>query len=302
MKKKHKDTIAGLLFASPWIIGFLIFTLYPIIISLYYGFTDFSIFKPPIFVGLDNYKALFKDELFIKSLNNTLYMTAFATPINLLFGLGTAMLLNMKIKGMSFYRTIFYIPSIVPQVAATILWVWILNARYGLLNNILKIFGIYQPNWFQDPNYTKPALIIMGMWATGTIMIIFLAALQDIPRSFYESADIDGANNWNKFIKITLPTLSPVILYQLIVSIIFNFQIFTQAWVIGEAGGGGNAGLFGGPENSILFYATYIFYNAFSYFKMGKASAMAWILFIITAFITWLVFKTSNKWVTYGGE
>ena len=302
MKRNRKDFIAGLIFSSPWIIGFLIFTLYPIAISFYYSFTTFSIFQPPKFVGLETVKSLLEDELFSKSLFNTLYMTVLATPINIAFGLGTAILLNMKIKGLSIYRTLFYIPSVVPQVAASILWIWILNARYGLLNNILKVFGVYQPNWFQDPAYTKPALILMALWSTGTIMIIFLAALQDVPVSLYEAADMDGANRWYKFTRIIIPSISPVILYQFIVGIIFNFQIFTQAWIIGEAAGGLNQGVFGGPENSILFYATYLFYNAFTYLKMGTASAMAWILFILTAVVTFIVFKTSNRWVTYGGE
>lgn len=302
MRKDQKDFMAGLIFSSPWIIGFLIFTLYPIAVSFYYSFTEFSIFQPPKFVGLDTIKSLFSDDLYFKSMFNTLYMTFLATPISIAFGLGTAMLLNMKIKGMSVYRTAFYIPTIVPQVASSILWIWILNARYGLLNNILKALGIYQPNWFQDPVYTKPALILMGLWSTGTIMIIFLAALQDVPASLYEAADIDGANKWYKFIKIIIPSISPIILYQFIIGIIFNFQIFTQAWIIGESQGGLNQGVFGGPENSILFYATYLFYNAFTYLKMGTASAMAWILFILTAIVTWLVFKFSNRWVTYGGE
>lgn len=302
VKKKYNGYVAGIVFSSPWIIGFLIFTLYPILISFYYSFTEFSMFKPPVFVGAKNYTSIFQDDLFLKSLKNTIFMVIFATPVNIMFGLATAMLLNMKLKGMSIYRTIFYIPSIVPQVASAVLWVWILNSRYGVLNLVLKSLGLYQPNWFQNPNYTKPALIIMGMWATGTIMVIFLAALQDVPISLYESAQIDGANKLSKFINITLPSISPIILYQLIMGIIANFQIFTQVWVIGEAGGGLTGQLFGGPENSILFYATYLFYNAFSYMKMGTASAMAWILFLVSAIVTWIVFKSSNKWVTYGGE
>lgn len=302
MKKKQEEFVSGLLFASPWIIGFIIFTLYPILTSFYYSFTKFSVFKPPVFVGFQSYREIVSSELFSKSLFNTLYMTALATPVGILFALMLALLLNMNIKGMSIYRTIFYIPTIVPQVASTILWVWILNARYGLLNNILKILGIYQPNWFQDPRYTKPALIIMGLWTTGSTMVVLLAALQDVPRSLYEVADIDGASKWKKFIYVTLPSISPSILYLLITGIIYNFQLFTPTWIIGESQGGLNQGLYGGPENSLMFYATFLFYNAFSFLKMGHASAMAWILFIITAAVTWLVFKTSNKWVTYGSE
>jgi ABC-type sugar transport systems, permease components len=302
MGKSKKEIIAGLLFASPWIIGFIIFTLYPIILSFYYSFTEFSIFKPPKFVGFQTYKNLFTDELFLKSLWNTIYMAIFATPLSIIFALAIAMLLNMKIKGMSIYRTIFYIPTIVPQVACTILWVWILNARYGLLNNILKVFGLYQPNWFQDPAYTKPALIMIGLWTAGSSMVIFLAALQDVPKSLYEVAEIEGASLWATFRNVILPCISPSILYLLITGIIYNFQLFTPAWIIGEAQGGLNQGIYGGPENSIMFYAAYLFYYAFSYLKMGHASAMAWILFLVTAVVTWLVFKTSNRWVSYGGD
>jgi multiple sugar transport system permease protein len=302
MKKSQKGLIAGLLFAGPWIIGFIIFTLYPIIISFYYSFTTFSVFKPPQFVGFQTYIEVISNDLFTKSLYNTLYMTLLATPLSILFALAIALLLNMNVKGMSIYRTIFYIPTIVPQVACTILWVWILNARYGLLNNFLKAIGIYQPNWFQDPIYTKPALIIMGLWTTGSMMVILLAALKNVPKSLYEVADIEGASLWNKFIYVILPSISPSILYLLITGIIYNFQLFTPAWIIGESQGGLNQGIYGGPENSLMFYATYLFYNAFSFLKMGHASAMAWILFVITGIATWLVFKTSNKWVSYGGE
>lgn len=302
MKKSSKEFMSGLLFASPWIIGFVIFTIYPVAASFYYSFTKFSVFKPPVFVGLQSFKQIISDPLFSKSLLNTLYMTVLATPIAILFALMIAMLLNMKIKGLSVYRTIFYIPTIVPQVACTILWVWILNSRYGLLNIVLKSLGIYQPNWFQDPMYTKPALIIMSLWTTGSMMVILLAALQDVPKTYYEVADIDGASKWQKFIYIIFPCISPSILYLLITGIINNFQIFAPTWIIAESQGGLNQGLYGGPENSLMFYATFLHYNAFSYLKMGHASAMAWILFIVSGAVTWLVFKTSNKWVSYGGE
>lgn len=302
MNNRKKEAVAGVLFAGPWIIGFIIFTLYPIVISLYYSFTKFSVFKPPVFVGLQSYKEIIGNDLFLKSLANTLYMAVFATPAGILFALVLALLLNMHIRGLSIYRTIFYIPTIVPQVASTILWVWILNARYGLLNNFLKMLGVYQPNWFQDPRFTKPALILMGLWTAGSSMVVLLAALQDVPRTLYEVADIDGANRWDKFIYVVLPSISPSVLYLLITGLIYNFQLFTPAWIIGESQGGLNQGVYGGPENSLMFYASFLYYNAFSYLKMGHASAMAWILFVITALVTWAAFKSSNKWVTYGGE
>lgn len=300
-KKQTRTNLAGFLFASPWIIGFIIFGLYPIVMSMYYSLCKFNVFQPPQWIGLQNYKELFTDELFYKSLANTLYMTVVGTPLNLIVGLMTALLLNMKVKGKSIYRTIFYLPSIVPVVASSLLWLWILNPQYGLLNQMLGFLSLPQPNWLSDPAMTKPSLIIMGLWGTGGIMIIFLAALQDVPRSLYEAAEIDGASTWRKFINITLPSISPVIFFQLIMGLINNFQYFTQAYIIAGAGEGLNA-VSGGPRNSLLFYALYLFQNAFGYFKMGKASAMAWILFVIVALVTWLVNKTSDKWVTYGGE
>jgi multiple sugar transport system permease protein len=301
---KKSSTIAGILFALPWIIGFLVFSLYPICISIYYSMTNFNIFQTPSWVGLANYKELFMDEKFYKSLWNTFYMVIVGTPVSLIVGLLLAVLLNQKIKGLPVFRTIFYLPSIVPIVAASLLWLWILNPQHGLLNSMLKVFGIAGPNWFMDPNYTKPALIIMGVWGIGNTMIIFLASLQDVPKSLYEAAEMDGANSVQKFFKITVPCISPVIFFQLIMSIINYFQYFTQAYLMisGSSGGSGENTVSGGVENSMLFYSLYLFHNAFGYFKMGKASAMAWILFIIVVVVTAIIFKTQDKWVSYGDE
>lgn len=300
---KRKNNITGFLFASPWIIGFLLFTLYPILISLYYSATDFSLFKPAVWVGLENYKNLFKDALFVKSLYNTLYMTILGTPIFLFCGLMTALMLNLKVKGQSIYRTIFFVPAIIPVLATSLVWLWVLNAQSGLLNVVLKIVGISGPNWLTNSAYTKLSLIIIGAWGSGQIMIIFLASLQDVPKSLYEAAEIDGASVWKKFLNITLPGISPIIFFQLIMGVIANLQYFTQAYIIASVtSGGGLNSATGGPENSLLFYALYLYQNGFVYFKMGTASAMAWILFVIVAAITWLVFKSSAKWVTYGGE
>ena len=272
--KRRNHTAAGILFALPWIIGFLAFSLYPIIMSVYYSLTDFNMFQTPKFVGLENYSALFQDEKFYKSLGNTLYMTVLGTPLCLVAGLLLAVLLNQKVRAMPIFRTFFYLPSIVPLVASSMLWLWILNPQYGLLNNILQKLGLYQPNWLTDPRFTKPALLIMGVWGVGSIMIIFLAALQDVPRTLYEAAEIDGAN-----------------------------QYFTQAYLmIGSSTGGGLNVVSGGAENSLLFYALYLYQNAFNLFKMGKASAMAWILFVVVAVVTAVVFKTQDRWVSYGEE
>lgn len=301
--KRRNHTAAGILFALPWIIGFLAFSLYPIIMSVYYSLTDFNMFQTPKFVGLENYSALFQDEKFYKSLGNTLYMTVLDTPLCLVAGLLLAVLLNQKVRAMPIFRTFFYLPSIVPLVASSMLWLWILNPQYGLLNNILQKLGLYQPNWLTDPRFTKPALLIMGVWGVGSIMIIFLAALQDVPRTLYEAAEIDGANALKRFFYITLPGISPAIFFQLIMGIINNFQYFTQAYLmIGSSTGGGLNVVSGGAENSLLFYALYLYQNAFNLFKMGKASAMAWILFVVVAVVTAVVFKTQDRWVSYGEE
>lgn len=296
---------AGLLFAMPWIIGFLAFSLYPIVTSMYYSLTSFNIFQPPTWVGLDNYKELiFNDPKFYKSLGNTLYMVLLGTPITLLAGILMAVLLNQKIKGQPLFRTIFYLPSIVPAVASSLVWLWILNPQYGLLNMLLKSLGMPQPIWLMDPDWTKPALIIMAVWGVGNTMILFLAALQDVPRSLYEAAQIDGANAVQQFFYITLPGISPVIFFQLIMSVINYFQYFTQAYMLigGSSVDGGLNVMSGGAGNSMLFYSLYLFHNAFGYYKMGKASAMAWILFIIVVAVTAVIFKTQERWVTYGDE
>lgn len=299
MKYSYKNNLKGLLFTSPWIIGFLVFSLYPICISLYYSFTNFNIFMRPEFIGFDNYADLFTDDLFYKSLTNTVYMAIFGTGISIIFSLISAMLLNMKVKGQSIFRTIFFLPSIVPVVASTLMWTWIYNPQYGILNKIMSFFGLPELNWLSNPALTKPSLVLMGVWSTGTMIIIFLAALQNVPIQLYEAAELDGAGAFQKFLHITLPSISPIMLYQIILGLIGNFQYFTQAYIITGANGGLNVAS-GGPENSILFYALYLFQNAFVYLKMGKASAMAWILFIIAGIITYLLIKTSKTWVDYG--
>jgi len=300
-KNKIKTNLIGLLFALPWIIGFFIFGLYPIFKSLYYSFTDFNIFMEPNWIGLDNYKDLFQDRLFYKSLSNTLFLTVIGTPVTIVFALVCALLLNMEIKARAFFRTIFFLPSLVPIVAATLMWVWIFNPKYGLLNMILRVVGLKGLNWLADPLLTKPSLILIGLWTVGVPMIIFLAALQDVPRELYEAASIDGATEWRKLINITLPSISHIMLYLIILAMINNFQYFTQAYVITGATGasGGLNVASGGPANSILFYALYLYHNAFVYLKMGKASAMAWILFIIAGIATWLIVKTYGGWSNY---
>ncbi|CAM3604636.1 carbohydrate ABC transporter permease [Marinicrinis lubricantis] len=299
-KERHYFWI-GLAFASPWIIGFLAFTVYPFFGSLYFSLTDYDLFNPPKWVGLDNYQEIFEDDSFYKSFGNTFFMAFISVPITLTCSLLIALLLNFKVRGINYYRTIFYLPSVIPIVASALLWTWMLNPEFGLINMTLRALGLPDPAWLQDPNFTKPSLILMSLWGSGAGALIFLAALQGVPKQFYEAAEVDGAGSWRRFWHITLPALSPIILFQLIMGLIGAFQIFTESYIL--AGGkvaGGNS--LGGPDQSLLFYAVNLYQEAFVFLNMGYASALAWILFIIVLLITLIVFKTSARWVYYGGE
>jgi multiple sugar transport system permease protein len=266
--------------------------------SGYYSFTDFSALKEPKWVGLQNYVTLFKDQRFLISIANTLIYVAVSVPLTIILGLITALLLNIKIKGRGIFRAIFYVPSILPVVASTMVWVWILDPNDGYLNKFLHLFGIPNINWLGDSRYTRATLVLMTLWAVGTTTVIFLAAIQDVPNELYEAAELDGAGRYRKLVNITMPTIAHVILYQIILAIINGFQYFTQVYVIITAQNGHLvSGALGGPQDSLLMYPMYLFYNAFSYLKMGAASAMAWILFLIVAVITYILVKTSKKWV-----
>ena len=291
----------GLLFASPWLLGFLIFVLYPLVASLYYSFTDYNIIKSPQWVGLDNARALLTDSLFWTSMGNTLYLVVFGLPAGLAVSLLLAILLNQKVAAMPLFRTIFYLPSIMPAVASALLFLWVLNPQYGMINLALRSVGIAGPGWMTDPAWSKPALIILGLWTSGGTMLIYLAGLQGIPAHLYEAAMIDGANWWHKFWHVTIPMLSPTIFFNLIIGLIGTFQYFTEAYIMTTGNSGGSNDIPGGPLNSTMFYSIYLFQNGFAYFKMGYASAMAWILFLIVLAATLLIFKTSARWVYYEG-
>ncbi len=290
-KRSKRNIRNGLLFVSPFLIGFACFVTYPIVASLYYSFCDFNIFQKPTWIGIENYKNMVRDDLFVTSVYNTLYYTLLYIPFSLFFGIGMALLLNTKIKGLSIYRTIYYLPTLVPTIAASILWIQILDPTYGLINNILRFLGINGPGWIADPKWSKLSLVVMGFWGIGGSVIIYLAGLQDVPQQLYEAAELDGASNWQKVIYVTLPMISPIILFNLIMGIIGALQYFTQAYVMTN----------GGPANSTLFYSLYLYRNAFQFFNMGYASAMAWLLFIATLLCTLIVLKSSVKWVYYGG-
>ncbi len=292
---KRRDLRNGLLFVSPWLVGLLVFTLYPIVSSFYYSFTTYDIISPAQFVGLSNYiDLLTTDPLFWASVRNTILLVCILIPCNLLLALTLALLLNTKVRGMAFFRTVFFLPSIVPDVVVAVLWSWMLNAQFGLINGTLRQFGLPTIGWLTDPLWTKPSLILVALWTVGGGMVILLAALQDIPEHLYEAADLDGASALRKIWHVTLPMLTPTIFFNLVLSIINTFQYFTMAFVLTNGTGG--------PVSSALVYMMLLFRNAFSYFKMGYASAMAWLLFALIFVLTWVVFRTSQRWVYYEGE
>jgi len=286
-----KNWYEGMLCASPWIIGFAVFTGGPIIFSIIISFCRYDILNPAQWVGFGNYKWVFtQDPIFWKTFWNTIYMVI-GVPIGLVAGLAIALLLDLKLKGMAFYRTLFYLPAIVPAVASSILWIWIFNPTNGLLNGILAHFGIAGPAWLQDISWSKPSLIIMGLWGVGAGMIIWLAGIKNIPNHLYEAAEVDGAGVWSKFFNITIPMLTPYIFFNLIMGLIGTFQIFAQSYIMTA----------GGPMNSTMFYVYHLFNTAFRYLEMGSASAMAWFLFIIVFGLTMFQLWLSKKWVHYGG-
>lgn len=294
-RRTRANLRTGLLFLLPWLIGFFAFTLYPMVTALYYSFTIYHSKRAPEWVGLENYIRLFSDNKFYISLNNTLYMVAIAVPLGLLASFLCALLLNLKVRGQSFYRVVYFLPSIVPTVAGTILFLWLLNPQVGLVNTLLARIGIAGPNWMADPNWSKPALILLGMWGMGGTIIIYLSGLQDVPVSLTEAAELDGANWLQRLWHITIPMVSPITLFNLITGMIGMFQYFAQAYVVG----GGDS--LGRPLNSTLFYSVYLYQNAFLFLKMGYASAMAWILFIIILLFTLLLLKVSDRFTYYAG-
>lgn len=291
----QRNTIHGLVFISPWLIGFCIFTLYPLFASLYYSFTNYDVLQPAKWVGFDNYINLFvNDPLFMTASQNTLFYMVISIPASMLLATGLAILLNVDIKGISFFRLIVYIPTVIAPVAASVIWLWILNPNYGLANEIFRLTGLPSIGWLSSPIWSKPSLILINLWTIGPTVIIYLASLQGIPRQLYEAAILDGANSFHKFYYITLPMLTPAFLFSLITGVIDALQYFTQAYVLTDGSGR--------PLDSTLFYALLLYRNAFSYLKMGYASAMAWLLFVLALGLTLLFLLSSTKWVYYRGK
>jgi len=292
-KSESKSLFWGLFFISPWILGFLLFTIYPLVASGYYSLTRYDLIRDPVFLGFQNYAKLFMDDAhFWNVMYNTLFYVGFSVPLGIAMAFGIATLLNTKIVGRSFFRGIIYVPSIVPAVCSAMVWLFLMNIQYGAINAILVSLGIKAIPFLSNPDLAKPSLVVVSMWTQGAAVVIFLAALQDVPRSLYEAATVDGANAWQKFWNVTIPMTTPVILFNLIMGFISAFQEFTVPWLLTQ----------GGPMNSTEFYAIHLYRNAFIYLRMGKASALAWILFFIIVIFTVILFSTSARWVYYGGE
>ncbi|NLK07096.1 MAG: sugar ABC transporter permease [Firmicutes bacterium] len=289
----RRESIEFHLYILPWLLGFMIFMLGPLIYSLILTFTDAQMYGEWNFIGLGNYKEMFaNDPLFWKSLANTAYYAFVSVPLGLLVAFFLAVLLNMKLRGMAFFRTIFYLPSVTSGVAVILLWGWILNPSFGLLNYVLSIFSIQGPAWLSDPRWAMPAIILMNLWNVGPGMIIFLAGLQDIPESLYESASIDGAGWWTRTMRITVPLMTPTLFFNLIMGLIGAFQVFTQAYVLTG----------GGPMDATYVYLLHLYNNAFRYGRMAYGSALAWVLFGIILVLSLIVMGTSRRWVFYAGE
>ena len=290
---KRKEALAFYLCISPWIIGFILFYLGPVIASFYFSLTNWDLLTAPKFIGLQNYVKIFtRDPLYLQSLKVTLIYTFTYVPLDLILGLMIALLLNRPIRGIGIFRTIFYLPSVLTGVAYVVMWMWIFNPQVGLINTLLKTIGIQGPRWLLDPKWALWALVLMSIFQVGRSMVIYLAGLQDVPKELHEAASIDGANTWSRFWKITLPLLTPSILFNLIFGMIMTFQSFTNVYIATN----------GGPLDSTLFYVLYLYQKAFSLLEMGYASAMAWILFLMVLVLTIIIFKTSGKWVFYRSE
>jgi multiple sugar transport system permease protein len=294
LKKYNKQqAIFGILFMMPWFIGFIIFGLYPMIMSVYYSLCRYDVLRIPQFIGLGNYqKLIFEDPYFWTSISNTLIYTVLRVPLCIIGSLLLAVLVNNAVRGVKFFRTIYFIPSIVTGVVLSVVWLWMFNPQFGLINSFLAYLGIPGPLWLLDPNWSKPSMVLMSVWSIGGgRMLVFLAALQGIPKHLYEAVDIDGGGWWAKFRNVTVPMLSPVIFLWSVLEIIFSLQVFVEAYIMTQ----------GGPLNSTMFYNLYLYNKAFNDFEMGYASALAWLLLIISLIITVIQFRLSKRWVHYDG-
>jgi len=290
----RREALWAYAFIAPWTIGFLIFTIGPMLASLFFSFTDYNIVDTPRWIGVSNYVNLFHDDLFWHSLGITFKFAAISLPLGLVFSYMIAVLLNSKIKGINIWRTVYFLPSVIAGVAVALLWARIFDPKFGILNPLLEKIGIQGPGWLSDPHWAISALVIMSLWGVGGNVIIYLAGLQGVPTDLYDAAKVDGATAWQRFRYVTLPMTTPVIFYNLVLGLIGTFQYFTEVYVLTNGAGG--------PARSTLFYNLYLYQNAFRYFHMGYASTMAWVLFIIVLGLTLLIFRSSEIWVYYEGQ
>jgi multiple sugar transport system permease protein len=292
--RRRRQIVEGYLYLSPWLIGFVLFWLGPALASLGLSFTNYNVISAPNFIGIGNYvKAFTQDQLFWPSFVKTFYYAGVSVPLGLLGSLAAALLLNVRVRGTSFFRTLFFMPSLVPIVASTVLWAWLLQPDWGIVNGLLYRIGITGPRWFQSTEWAIPGLISLALWTSigGPRMIIFLAGLQGVPEELHDAASIDGANRWQRFWHVTIPMLTPTIFFNLVLGIIGALQVFTSAFVATE----------GGPAYATWFYAVNIYYQAFQYFNLGYAAALAWLFAILIIALTWLQLRASRSWVYYAG-
>jgi multiple sugar transport system permease protein len=286
----RRRALYGYLCLLPWLLGFWLFTFYPVVASAYYSLTDFPILKGPSWVGLDNYATmLFVDDLFWKALRVTAVYSLAAVPGGVVVGYTIALLLNQSVRGLSAWRTVYFLPSIVPAIASAYLWAWLFNPDFGLINGFLTVFGLRGPKWFGSEEWVLPAFIIMHLWGAGGGLVLYLASLQQVPTTLYEAAKVDGASAWQRLVNVTLPMTSPVILFTFLTGIIGSFQVFTAGYIITS----------GGPDNASLFYVLYLFRNGWQYYKMGYAAALAWVLLLIMLGLTLLTLWASRRMVYY---
>ncbi|ALS29242.1 spermidine/putrescine ABC transporter permease [Paenibacillus sp. 32O-W] len=293
MKMSTREAINGYLFFSPGLIGLIVFMAGPILYSLYLSFTNYNIYQAPRWIGLANYRIMLtEDPLFWKSMLNTLYYVALSVPLNTVAGVLLAVLMNQSVRGIRLFRTLYFLPSVVSGVAVALLWQWVLDPNFGLINTFLARFGIEGPGWLTDEHWSKFSLVLMNLWAVGGSMIIYLAGLQGVPRSLYEAATVDGAGMLRKFVSITIPMLTPTIFFNVIMGVLSGFQVFLQAYIMTG----------GGPNNSTMFFAYYLYNKAFKDMQFGYASAMAWVLLFITLACTLIILRSGSRWVYYEGE
>jgi multiple sugar transport system permease protein len=294
-KRQRRNLLKGLLFTSPWIVGLLAFYVYPVGASAYYSLTSYSILSPPTWVGGHNYAHLVtSDPVFRLSVLNSLAFAMMEIPATLVVGITIALLLNTRIRGMTVYRALYYMPVLIPEVAVAVVWRWVLSPRFGVINAMLRSVHLPEPGWLADPVWSKPSLVLIAVWGVGNAVVIYLAGLQEVPAELLDAAAVDGASGVQRLRYVSIPMITPVIFFNLIMAVLGVFQAFTLPYVL--------TGGEGAPAQSLLFYAMYLYRNAFRLLRMGRASAMAWLQLVAVSLATLIIFATSAKWVYYRGK